>query len=174
MIKKLILVLGLVLILAVPGMAQVDSTKLFVYGTGFGALPTDDDGTYDISGGFQVKTQYRIFDHVSLGVTYQDVNLRGEKLHKDASAEYKAGQLTIWALEVGSPFNLGFIVEGGQSTIVNGEGITNSMGMASGMVITKSVYKTIHMALFMEYAKLGDKEDCFLISLGMGAPISFK
>lgn len=173
MIKKLILIFVLTLILGVPAMAQVDSSKVFVYGSGFIALPTDDGaGTYDPYFGFQFEGHYKLGERYSVGGTYKEWKLRGEGSRQDMSMEYKAVVGTYWVHPYGSHFNLGVMAQVGQSKVVTEEGTNKNMAEVFGMVLKKHIYQKVYAVGTLKIGQFGElDENCLMISLGIGAPL---
>jgi hypothetical protein len=174
MFKKLILLSVLVLLFVIPLQAQ-DSSKVFVFFSAFGAFPTDDGaGTYDPWLGAQFKGTYKTGERFSTGITYKSWQLKAQNSESDLSGEYIAGNLTYWVHPYNSKFNLGFMGQLGQSQIANGNEKNDNFAMVYGMVVKKYLYKEVYLVGDVEIGRFGDLEnDALMISLGVGAPISF-
>lgn len=182
--KKLLLSLLLVPLFVIPASAQVDSTKLFVYCTAFGAFPTDRGAAeWNPHAGVQFEFHYPLGDRFTIGGTYKNWKLQADANPTDLYAEHRAVILTYWVNKYGLPFNIGFAGEGGQALISNEAGEKGNLGMVYAMIVTKSVYNKLHIVGTLKLGKFGTgKEDAFgkeveqdhlMISLGIGAPISF-
>lgn len=177
--KKVLLVLGLMVALTLigPGQpkAEVDSTKIFIYSTGFVVIPVDDGAPkYDVHLGWQFGGHYKVGKNVSIGGIYKNWKQKAETATMDLTGEFKGGVLTYWVNEYGSKFNLGFMGGIGQAKVRTEEGTDGDKTEIFGMILKYQFFENINFVGALQIGSFGDTDkDALMINLGIGAPISF-
>lgn len=174
LLLMLILIVGFNIMFADKPKAQ-DTSKIFIYATAFGAFPTDQGAlTYNPHFGFQFEGHYKMGRNISIGGTYKNWKLRADNAPQDMYAEHKAGILTYWVNDYGASFNVGFMGELGQSIISDENGTNRNFSEVYGMVIQKTIYQQLTVVGTVKIGRFGDLEqDNLMVSLGLGAPITF-
>ena len=173
--KKLLLALLLVCVLAIPAIAQIDSSKIFIYSTAFVVIPTDDGAAeYDPYIGWQFGGHYRLGKNISAGLLYKSWKERADASTRDLTGEYKGGVLCYWVNEYGSKTNLGFMGGIGQAKVTTAEGTDGDKTEIFGMILKYEFFENINLMGMVQIGSFGNTaEDALMISLGIGAPISF-
>jgi len=178
MTKKLIFILAIIvgLNMIFPDAPKAeDTSKVFIYGTGFAVVPTDDGAAeYDPYFGFQFEGHYKVGQNVSIGATYKSWQQRADLAKEDLVAEYKGGFFTYWVNPYGEEFNLGFMAGIGQAKVTTADGTNGDKSEIFGMIVKINLFKNIAAVGTAQIGSFGDTdEDALMISVGVGAPISF-
>lgn len=173
MVKKLIFLAVLALLFAIP--VHADTSKVFLSCNAAFVLPTDDGaGTYDPDFGVNFDGFYAVGKHVSLGGSYKSWRLKSETSDTKLSGSYTGGSLIYWVNENGAKLNLGFLGGVGQSKIAEGNEINQNLAEIFGMVAKYKIFENIYATGTVKIGRFGDlQHDALMVSLGIGAPISF-